>query len=59
MPPFWIFDANAMVACTFGHPAMQSGWGLLGFNAPFWGNLVLGIVYLVAALYVALTKRPL
>jgi hypothetical protein len=29
-----------------------------GFTGPYWGNLILGIVYLVAAVYVALTKRP-
>lgn len=60
MPPFWIVDLNAMSACTFGHPALQGGgWGLPGFNGPYWGNLVAGIAYLVAAFYVAFTKRPL
>jgi hypothetical protein len=29
-----------------------------GFTGPYWGNLILGIVYLIAAVYVAFTKRP-
>jgi len=30
-----------------------------GFTGPYWGNLVLGMVYLVAAVYAAFTKRSL
>lgn len=33
--------------------------GLPGFNGPYWGNLAVGIFYLVAALYAARTKRSL
>jgi hypothetical protein len=58
--PFWIINAFAMRACTFGDPALQGGWGLLpGFGGPYWGNLLVGVVYLIAALYAALTKRSL
>jgi hypothetical protein len=30
-----------------------------GFTGPYWGNLILGVVYLIAAVYVTFTKRPL
>jgi hypothetical protein len=30
-----------------------------GFTGPFWGNLILGIVYLLAAVYVTFRRRPL
>ena len=40
-------------------PALQGGWGLPGLAGPYWGNLIVGAVYLVAALYAALTKRSL
>jgi hypothetical protein len=30
-----------------------------GFSAPYWGNLTLGVVYLIAAVYVAVTRRSL
>ncbi len=33
--------------------------GLPGFNGPYWGNLAVGIAYLIAAIYVAFTKRAL
>jgi hypothetical protein len=48
--------------CTFG---IGLGFGrptdisIPGFSGPFWGNLIVGIGYVVAALYVAFTKRSL
>jgi len=30
-----------------------------GFAGPYWGNLILGVAYLIAAVYVAVTKRSL
>jgi hypothetical protein len=32
---------------------------LPGFTGPYWGNLIVGVLYLVAAGYTAFTKRPL
>lgn len=64
VPPFWRLDLLRLdiyriTACTFGAPELQSGWGLPGFNGPFWGNLVVGVGYLFAALLAAFTKRSL
>ena len=57
-PPFWIIDAFVLRACTFGDPALRGGgWGLPGFNGPYWGNLIAGIAYVLVALYIASTKR--
>jgi hypothetical protein len=30
-----------------------------GFTGPYFGNLILGVVYLIAGVYVAVTKRSL
>lgn len=57
VPPFWIIDLFTLRACTVGDPALRGGWGLPGFAGPYWGNLIVGIAYLIAALYVAVTKR--
>lgn len=57
--PLWIIDPVLLLGCTFGHPAAQAGWGLPGFAGPYWGNLIAGIVYLIAAAYTASTKRSL
>ena len=43
--------------CTFGDPALPAGYGLSGFAGPYWGNLIVGIPYLTAALFVGFTKR--
>jgi hypothetical protein len=32
---------------------------LPGFSGPYWGNLIVGVLYLLAARYTAFTKRPL
>jgi len=57
--PFWQVTAFTLRACTFGDRALQSGYGLPGFTAPYWGNLVVGILYVVAAILVARRARPL
>lgn len=55
-------------ACTVGFPTPNVGRpefapppprGVPGFNGPYWGNLIVGVLYLVAARYTAFTKRPL
>jgi hypothetical protein len=43
--------------CTFGDPDLRAGYGLPGFAGPYWGNLIVGIAYLIAALFVGFTKR--
>jgi hypothetical protein len=30
-----------------------------GFSGPYWGNLILGLAYVIAAVYVAVTRRSL
>jgi len=30
-----------------------------GFSGPYWGNLILGVAYLIAAVYVTVTKHSL
>lgn len=46
--------------CTYqSFPPLPNQLVIPGFTGPYWGYLVLGIVYLVAAIYAALTKRPL
>lgn len=56
--PFWQVTAFALRACTFGDLALRSGYGVPGFTGPFWGNLCVGIVYLVAAVLVARRIQP-
>lgn len=45
--------------CTFGGFPFPPQRGLPGFSGPFYGNLVVGLAYLAAAIYVARTKREL
>jgi hypothetical protein len=48
-------------ACTYGGTEFSIGGhsGFPGFTGPYWGNLLVGIAYLVAAVFVARTKRAL
>jgi len=57
--PFWFVDPFTLRACTFGDPALKSGYGVPGFTGPFWGNLIVGMLYVVAAIFVARRVRPL
>jgi hypothetical protein len=57
--PIWRFNAFTISACTFGDPALASGYGVPGFAGPYWGRLLVGIVYLVAAVLVIQRRRPL
>ena len=59
VPPLWIVDAAILRACTLGDLALRSGYGVPGFTGPYWGNLVIGILYLGAAIVVARRMRPL
>ena len=45
--------------CTVGLPGVpsQDAYGLPGFTGPYWGNLIVGVAYLVAAVYVAVRGR--
>ena len=46
--------------CTYqSFPPLPNQLVVPGFTGPYWGYLGLGIVYLVAAIYVSRTKRPL
>jgi hypothetical protein len=60
-------DFFMLRACTVGLPSQTVGRpdvgpppppGLPGFNGPYWGNLIVGVLYLGTALYAAFTKRP-
>lgn len=63
--PFWRPDLDSMRICVVGlgppdgpfGSLSRAGYGLPGFAGPYWGNLLVGIAYLVAAGYVAFTKR--
>lgn len=49
-----------MRVCTFGIGVVfERSAGIPGFNGPYWGYLIVGIAYVVAALFVAFTKRSL
>ena len=56
-----VIDPNFLGFCTFGVPGLPAppSYGVSGFTGPYWGNLIVGIAYLVAALYIAFTKRSL
>ena len=48
--------------CTVGFGSgawFTSSYGLPGFTGPYGGNLIVGVVYLFAAVFAAVTKRPL
>ena len=49
---------DMMSLCTFGFgiPNPQA-YGLPGFTGPYWGNALVGLAYLVGAVYVAFTKK--
>ena len=52
-----IVEPFLLRVCTFGDPALPAGYGLSGFAGPYWGNLIVGIAYLIAALFVGFAKR--
>jgi len=60
-PVTHVLDPNLLRFCTFGFPGVPTvpGSYVPGFTGPYWGNVIFGIVYLIAAFYVAVTKRPL
>ena len=49
---------DVAATCTFGQFA-SSGYGLPGFAGPYWGDLLVGLVYLIAAIWLALWRRTL
>lgn len=57
--PFWAVTEFTLRACTFGDRALPLSYGLPGFTGPYWGNLLVGVAYLIAAVSAALTKRSL
>jgi len=50
-------DPFLLRVCTFGDPGLPAADGVPGFSGPYWGNLIVGIAYLIAGLVVGLTKR--
>jgi hypothetical protein len=56
-PVTHIVDPLLLRVCTFGLPGLWPGDGFPGFSGPYWGNLIVGIAYLIAALFVGFTKR--
>jgi len=57
--PFWRIDAVMLSVCTFGGIPFRASYGVPGFNGPYWGSLVVGILYLAAVVLVARRRRPL
>ncbi len=53
-------DWSLLGTCTFGAGVQfRPSSGLPGFTGPYWGNLMVGAGYLIAAIFAAATKRPL
>ena len=54
------FDPSQLNICTFGAGVkFQASNGLPGFAGPYWGNLIVGVLYLLAAIFAASTRRSL
>jgi 4-amino-4-deoxy-L-arabinose transferase-like glycosyltransferase len=55
-----VLEPGFLSICTFGTGAQfQASYGLPGFTGPYWGNLIVGVVYLIAAIFAASTRRSL
>ena len=53
-------DGSFMLrVCTFGLVQFPPERGIPGFAGPYYGFLVFGVVFVVAALFAAFTKRSL
>ena|SRR2546428_10726245 len=53
-------DLDSLRICTFGFPGLPgppTGYGVPGFVGPYWGNLIVGIAYAIAAAVVTLKAR--
>jgi hypothetical protein len=50
---------DVAATCTFGGRIAFNGDGVPGFAGPYWGNLLVGLVYLIAAIWLALWRRTL
>lgn len=57
--PSVIIDPRFLGFCTFGFPGPLPVSAFPGFTGPYWGNLIGGVAYLIAASYVAFTKSSL
>ena len=59
--PVFRIDLTSLQLCTLGIGGfhLPAGYGLPGFTGPYWGNLIVGIAYLVAAVAVGKRLRPL
>jgi len=55
--PFWQVQPVMLRVCTFGDNFIRPGYGLPGFAGPYWGNLIVGLVYVAAAILVV-RRRP-
>jgi hypothetical protein len=59
-PVTHVIDGYLLSACTFGTGVQfQGSSGLPGFTGPDWGNLIVGVAYLIAAIFATFTKRSL
>jgi hypothetical protein len=53
-------DGSFMLrACTFGFGQLPPERGIPGFAGPYYGFLVFGVLFVLAALFAAFTKRSL
>jgi hypothetical protein len=54
-----MIDVNFLRFCTFGpgFPFPPTGFGVPGFVGPYWGNLIVAVAYLIAAVVLAVKTR--
>jgi hypothetical protein len=57
--PILRIDPAVVRICTVGGIPLPTGYGVPGFNGPYWGSLIVGVLYVAAAVWVARRKRPL
>ena len=57
--PTALFDPFRIGICTSGLAFFPNRGGIPGFSGPFYGSLIVGLIFLTAAVFAAVTRRPL
>jgi hypothetical protein len=59
-PVTHVIEPFLLRVCTFGTGVQfERSNGLPGFSGPYWGSLIVGVAYLIAAILAARTRRSL